>query len=406
MNFTKLISGLTLLIAFSACSKKDDTTPQSDSKEITLFTIDTAKGVIDPATHTITVNMPASTDVTKLSPAITVADKATVSPASGTPQDFTHPVTYTVKAQNGTTQTYTVTVAKASAAAILSFSFKAKDSVLYTGVFDSTNKHLVKIGMGDYVKASLTSIKPIITVSAGATISPASEAAVDLTKPVTYTVTSAKGEVAEYTVQVMNNDNSFFFSVAFQKNTSFTARSGIIVDVAKKGVYPEDVFGLTGIAGLVEVLETEDISNLVLNDVMIPTGMTISPDPSLPQNFDKDVKYVLKNEFGITSTFTIRMFKRKSIVVADEVFQYEPQSGENVATLRYWAEAPLAKVWVVDVVTKQVYDCTTENYEALGLYFNWVYPVAATPTGKYFFMVKMPDGTIINTRTQVNYTKS
>lgn len=84
----------------------------TDAKQITAFTIAGQVGntVINQQEHTVQVTMPTGTDVTSLTPTITVSDKAGVSPASGTAQNFTTPVTYTVTAENGTTQNYTVTV--------------------------------------------------------------------------------------------------------------------------------------------------------------------------------------------------------------------------------------------------------------------------------------------------------
>ena len=49
-------------------------------------------------------------NVTSLAPTFTFSSLATISPASGSTQNFTNPVTYTVTAQNGMTQVYTVVV--------------------------------------------------------------------------------------------------------------------------------------------------------------------------------------------------------------------------------------------------------------------------------------------------------
>lgn len=80
------------------------------SKDITAFDFisPAATGVI--AGPDITLNVPAGTDVTNLVPTISVSAFATVSPLSGVAQDFTNPVTYTVTAEDGSTNVYTVTV--------------------------------------------------------------------------------------------------------------------------------------------------------------------------------------------------------------------------------------------------------------------------------------------------------
>lgn len=73
-------------------------------------------GIIDEGNHTITAIVPYGTDVTSLVPTF-VHSGANVQPVSGTAQDFTVPVTYTVTAADGSTSAYTVTVLVAPASA-------------------------------------------------------------------------------------------------------------------------------------------------------------------------------------------------------------------------------------------------------------------------------------------------
>lgn len=68
------------------------------------------EGFIDNNAHTVYLVVPDGTDLTKLTPTIEVSDGATVSPESGSIQDFTNPVIYTVTDSYGDTQSYTVTV--------------------------------------------------------------------------------------------------------------------------------------------------------------------------------------------------------------------------------------------------------------------------------------------------------
>ncbi len=65
---------------------------------------------IDPTTKTITATVPATADLTKLKPTITLSDRASVNPASATVVDFTKAVNFTVTAEDATTQVYAVTV--------------------------------------------------------------------------------------------------------------------------------------------------------------------------------------------------------------------------------------------------------------------------------------------------------
>jgi hypothetical protein len=94
---------------------------KNTAKDITSFSVAGVNGVV--GADTVTVTVPLFTDVSALSPTIVVSDRATVSPASGTAQDFSSPKTYTVRAENGSTKTYTVTVAVTTwTAANVSFS--------------------------------------------------------------------------------------------------------------------------------------------------------------------------------------------------------------------------------------------------------------------------------------------
>lgn len=71
-------------------------------------------GIIDNDASTITVILPAGSDLTSISPIITLDDELVVSPASGVAQDFSSgPITYTVTNQEGLTKEYEVTVASA-----------------------------------------------------------------------------------------------------------------------------------------------------------------------------------------------------------------------------------------------------------------------------------------------------
>ncbi|MCX6717551.1 MAG: hypothetical protein NTU76_02655, partial [Candidatus Taylorbacteria bacterium] len=84
----------------------------SSAKVISSFKIGESVGMINSIFGMISVKVPSGTKVTSLTPTIIIPTGATISPASGVPQDFTNPVDYVVTAQNGSKVTYTVTVIK------------------------------------------------------------------------------------------------------------------------------------------------------------------------------------------------------------------------------------------------------------------------------------------------------
>lgn len=117
-RFRLLMSFLFIIGLSSVWSCKDKITPsptpvtKSSVKDITKFSFAALNPAVEATINgtVITATVPAGTDITKLVPTITLSDKATISPASGTAQDFSKAVTYTVTAEDGSKQPYTVSV--------------------------------------------------------------------------------------------------------------------------------------------------------------------------------------------------------------------------------------------------------------------------------------------------------
>lgn len=89
---------------------------KSSEKMITAFhllLVPEVAGKVDQDYLRISITVPYGTDVTRLIPSIVTSPGASVTPLSNEIKDFTNPVTYTVKAEDGTTQNYTATVAVA-----------------------------------------------------------------------------------------------------------------------------------------------------------------------------------------------------------------------------------------------------------------------------------------------------
>ena len=96
---------------------------QSSEKAISSFNFQSltpvVEGVINETDHTIFLTVPFGTDVTTLVPTITSSSGASVSPDNNIFQNFSTPVAYTVTAENGSTQVYTVTVVVATHTPVL-----------------------------------------------------------------------------------------------------------------------------------------------------------------------------------------------------------------------------------------------------------------------------------------------
>ncbi|TRZ43495.1 malectin domain-containing carbohydrate-binding protein [Robertkochia solimangrovi] len=84
----------------------------SSEKEITAFSIpeQVAEPIVDSDLKMIAIEVPEGTDLTLLVPEITLSAGATISPESGIATDFTNPVVFTVTAEDGSTEDWTVSV--------------------------------------------------------------------------------------------------------------------------------------------------------------------------------------------------------------------------------------------------------------------------------------------------------
>ncbi len=85
------------------------TVKRDEAKILTFKLNDTYVGKVDQLSKTISVVVPLTVDITQLKGTFTGTDGATVTPASGSIQDFTNPVTYTATYRSAVTP-YVVTV--------------------------------------------------------------------------------------------------------------------------------------------------------------------------------------------------------------------------------------------------------------------------------------------------------
>lgn len=284
----------TLFILAISCKKDVD---KSTEKQLFEFSIGTlganAQGVVDEAAKTVTLKADAGTDVTKLVPIMKISEGASVSPASGVAQDFTNPVTYTVIAEDGSKQLYTVKVevAKSSEKAILSFKFSGLKPEV-EGKIDETNK---KVALTVPFETNVKELVPSISVSKGATVSPATDLKQDFTKPVTYTVTAEDGTKQDYEVSVIVAKNSDAKVLNF-KFANPAAKA--VIDHEAKTIKIQVPYG-TDVTTLIPVIEISDKA-------------TISPVADAATNFTNAVTYKVTSESKeVSNTYTVTVEVQK-----------------------------------------------------------------------------------------------
>jgi Domain of unknown function (DUF5018) len=202
-NFRPLLAAILTMALIWACAKKEEVVPKSTEKAISGFAFNSLSPAVvgSISGSSITASVPFGTDL-KLAPSITTSLKATVSPASGTVQDFSKAVTYTVTAEDATTASYTVTVTvgaapKSSAKDITGFAFNGLSPAVACAISGTTISATLPAG------TDATKLVPTISTSAKATVSPATGAAQDFTKDVAYTVTAEDGSTQVYTAKII-----------------------------------------------------------------------------------------------------------------------------------------------------------------------------------------------------------
>lgn len=190
---------LALVLILGSCDKLKEPFIEGadDQKEILEFKVDKVQGLIDEASKTIVLDFEAGTDVSHLVPTIKVSRYAIVEPQSGVAQNFTQPIVYTVTAYNGTTAQYTVTAAVHDADNEKSIlSFKIEDPACEGDINEVAKTILLTLPQ----HTDVGHLVPVIEVSEGAIVEPASGVEQDFTNPVEYTVTAQNGTTAVYTV--------------------------------------------------------------------------------------------------------------------------------------------------------------------------------------------------------------
>ncbi|MEQ8238288.1 MAG: DUF4960 domain-containing protein [Cyclobacteriaceae bacterium] len=107
------------------------------------FTIGDIRGSIDETNKTVTLELPATADITAVTPIVVVSAGATVSPESGASVDFTNPVVFTVTDNSGTVSVdYTVTIEQADLRKIAFIGVAAENTAASWDALDGSDYDL------------------------------------------------------------------------------------------------------------------------------------------------------------------------------------------------------------------------------------------------------------------------
>lgn len=163
----------------------------SSEADILAFELEeqTGPASIDASAHTIDIEVAFGTSVTSLTPELSISAGAISNPASGTLVDFSDPVIYTVSALDGSSLEWTVTVTVEPNTATELLTFELPEQTGAANIDAEAHTVSIEVAFG----TDMTILAPTVTLSEGATSSPASGEIVDFSSAVTYTVTAEDG---------------------------------------------------------------------------------------------------------------------------------------------------------------------------------------------------------------------
>ncbi|WP_034057939.1 DUF5018 domain-containing protein [Lacinutrix jangbogonensis] len=350
-KFLVLLASLCLILN---CSKDDETIVLSSENKILSFKIenngDVFNGIINQDSKAITVVV-NDLDISNLiSPEITISNKAIITPSASVSFNFSIPVAFTVKAENGDEAIYTVTTIR-SDSKILSFNI-SPNGTEYIGVIDHTNNTVSIETMGIEIDNTLI---PNISISQGATINPSLNVAQDFSLPISYTVTAENGEQRTYSVII--------------NNTPLSNEKRILsFEVTLDG---ETFIGVIDDTNLTIALESYilDFSGAVPT-LTISENATVNPDTNVPQNFNIGVPYTVTAANGSSNIYTVITKKflfltlNTSPITSNSASLYYQNANPFVRTQNIDLTIPNAKIFIENSANS--YELSYTNYTSNG----------------------------------------
>ncbi|MBR6067004.1 MAG: choice-of-anchor J domain-containing protein [Bacteroidales bacterium] len=185
----------------------------SNAAEILTYSLPTQVSEATIGDGTIEVTVANSTDFdVDLTPTYTISENAEISAPTITGEGDVRTIAYTVTAEAGNTKDWTVNVTKAPIshdAFITAFTFAGQKAASEATIVSDTVNGVYTVNAVAEWNVDLTAIAPVVTISNGASVDPASGDPQDFTTPVTYTVTAEDGTTQHaYTVTIVNDPDA------------------------------------------------------------------------------------------------------------------------------------------------------------------------------------------------------
>ncbi len=249
------------------------------------FTSPGATGSINESAKTINVSYPVGTAVTSLAPTIIVSPNATVSPLSGVVQNFSTPKTYTVRAQDGTTQSYVVTVSVAQPFLTLTSpnggnSFQRGTSMHITWNFLGVTNVKVELLNGATVVANIASSASASSGALDYTIPISTSIGSNYKIRVTDTANTLRSDISDSAFNIVENTQAqgFTFSSPSSGSNNFTGKP-LTINWTTSGNVPN--VGIAVVKGTATTTLVSSVANSGTFTWNVPIGQTAGSDYSI-----------------------------------------------------------------------------------------------------------------------------
>ncbi|WP_289039260.1 Ig-like domain-containing protein, partial [uncultured Zobellia sp.] len=203
---------------------------RNNENDITQFTLSPTSGnaILDNVNHTATITVPFGTDLFVAPTNLVVSTGATVSPLGNVERDFSNPVNYTVTAENGDVQNWTIIVneevdTRSNENDITQFTLSPTSG---DAVLDNVNHTAtITVPFGTDLFVAPTNL----VVSTGASVSPLGNVERDFSNPVNYTVMAENGDSQVWQVIVnVNSPPAFVFSNGHAVGSGLSSITGTL----------------------------------------------------------------------------------------------------------------------------------------------------------------------------------
>ncbi|MCX6224114.1 MAG: YDG domain-containing protein [Bacteroidia bacterium] len=257
-------------------------------------------GIIDSVAHTIVVHVPFSVDKSALKAYFTVSGNSqvyigtTLQTTGVTPNNFTTPKIYTLNAQNGSSQNYTVSVISDLAKTenkILSFAFNALTPPCTGVIVDSTKTVSVNVPYGTSVTSLVAtySLSDMAVAKIGTTAQTSGVTPNNFSANVIYSIVAENGSIQNYTVKVIVAPNHEKKILSFQL-LGFPNPVVGVIDEAITTVTLHVPFA-TNVTNLIASFTLSVNAIAKVSNVLQVSGVT-------PNNFTSTVTYAIYAQNG------------------------------------------------------------------------------------------------------------